>query len=64
LATGHAIREAILASAVVRAGIDGADVEALVAHYRTRTCGRIQAALEACREFYQAGRSGPWWIKS
>jgi hypothetical protein len=59
--TGHAIREAILASAVVRAGIDGADVDALIAHYRTRLMAGFKRHLEACREFYQAGRSGPWW---
>jgi hypothetical protein len=59
--TGHAIREAILASAVVRAGIDGADVDALVAHYRNRLLAGFKRHLEACREFYLAGQSGPWW---
>jgi hypothetical protein len=59
--TGHAIREAILAAAVVRAGIEGADVDALVAHYRNRLVAGFRRHLEACREFYQAGRSGPWW---
>ena len=59
--TGHALREAILASAVVRAGIEGADVDALVSHYRTRLVAGFQRHLEACREFYEAGRSGPWW---
>ena len=59
--TGNAIREAILASAVVRAGIDGADVDALVAHYRNRLVAGFKRHLEACREFYQAGHSGPWW---
>jgi hypothetical protein len=58
---GHAVREAILASAVVRAGIDGADVDALIAHYRTRLVAGFKRHLEACREFYQAGHSGPWW---
>ena len=58
---GNAIREAILASAVVRAGIDGADVDALIAHYRNRLVAGFKRHLEACREFYQAGRSGPWW---
>ncbi len=59
--TGHAIREAILASAVVRAGIDGADAGALIAHYRTRLLAGFKRHLEACREFYRAGDSGPWW---
>jgi len=59
--TGHAVREAILASAVVRAGIDGADVDALVAHYRTRLVAGFKRHLQACRQFYQAGHGGPWW---
>jgi hypothetical protein len=59
--TGHAVREAILASAVVRAGIEGADMEALIAHYRARLVAGFKRHLEVCREFYQAGRSGPWW---
>jgi hypothetical protein len=59
--TGHAIREAILASAVVRAAIDGADVSALIAHYRTRLLAGFKRHLEGCQQFYQAGLSGPWW---
>jgi hypothetical protein len=59
--TGHALREAILASAVVRAGIDGADIDALVAHYRIRLLAGFKRHLEACRQFYQAGHGGPWW---
>ena len=59
--TGHAVREAILASAVVRAAIEGAHVDALVAHYRARLTAGFKRHLEACRQFYQAGRSGPWW---
>jgi 2-polyprenyl-6-methoxyphenol hydroxylase-like FAD-dependent oxidoreductase len=59
--TGHATREAILASAVVRAAIDGSDVDVLVAHYRTRLLAGFKRHLDACREFYRAGRSGPWW---
>jgi hypothetical protein len=59
--TGHATREAILASAVVRAGVEGADVDALVAHYRARLVAGFKRHLDACRQFYQAGHSGPWW---
>jgi hypothetical protein len=59
--TGHATREAILASAVVRAGIAGADADALVAHYQNRLLAGFKRHLEACRQFYQAGLSGPWW---
>jgi hypothetical protein len=58
---GHAIREAILASAVVRAGMEGVDVEALVTHYQNRLVAGFRRHLEACREFYRGGRNGAWW---
>ena len=58
---GNAAREAILASAVVRAAIEGADIDALVAHYRTRLIAGFKRHLEACREFYRGGHGGPWW---
>lgn len=58
---GHAVREAILASAVVRAALDGVDPSALAAHYRTRLVAAFRRHLENCRAFYQAGRGGPWW---
>lgn len=59
--TGYAIREAILASAVVRAAGNGANVDAIVAHYRTRLLMAFQRHLEACHRFYETGGSGPWW---
>jgi hypothetical protein len=58
---GYATREAILASAVIRAAADGADVDALVAHYRTRLLAGFRKHLEVCRDFYAAGRGRPWW---
>jgi len=58
---GHAAREAILGSAVVRAAAEGADVDSLVAHYRTRLLAGFKRHLEICREFYQEGCCGPWW---
>jgi hypothetical protein len=59
--TGHAIREAILAAAVVRAAIDGADAGDLAAHYRDRLLAGFRRHIETCREFYEAGQCGPWW---
>jgi 2-polyprenyl-6-methoxyphenol hydroxylase-like FAD-dependent oxidoreductase len=59
--TGYATREAILASAVVRAALDGADVEALSAHYAARLVAGFQRHLEVCRQFYETGGTGPWW---
>lgn len=59
--TGHAVREAILASAVVRAAIGGADPSALVAHYQARLMAGFKRHLQNCREFYAAGRGSCWW---
>jgi hypothetical protein len=60
--TGNAVREAILASAVIRAALGGSsDVDGLLAHYRARLFGGFYRHLELCREFYSRGRTGPWW---
>jgi hypothetical protein len=59
--TGNAVREAILGSAAVRAVADGADVPAVLAHYRTRLLGGFKRHLEICQEFYGRGRCGDWW---
>jgi hypothetical protein len=59
--TGNAVREAILGSAVVRAAIDGTDVHHLVAHYQARLLAGFQRHVALCFDFYQSGRSGPWW---
>jgi hypothetical protein len=59
--TAHAAREAILGAAVIRAAAEGANVEPLVAHYRTRLLAGFTRHLEVCREFYQQGHCGPWW---
>jgi hypothetical protein len=57
---GNAIREAILASAVVKAAIRGEDVNALREHYRARLRAGFLKHLELCRQFY-AVPSGDWW---
>ena len=59
--TGHAIREAILASAVVRAAARGTNVNALRTHYQARLVGGFKRHLAVCLEFYQSGGRGPWW---
>jgi len=59
--TGNAVREAILASAAVRAIADGADVSAVLAHYRARLLGGFKRHLEICHDFYSGGRCGDWW---
>jgi len=58
---GHAIREAILASAVIRAAAQGAHADELLAHYRARLVAGFRRHLEVCRQFYSAGGSGNWW---
>ena len=58
---GYAIREAILASAVVRAAAKGAEAVDVVMHYRKRLLIGFQRHLDVCREFYASGHRGPWW---
>lgn len=58
--TGNAIREAILAAAVIRAA-PGGDREGLLTHYRGRLVAGMMRHLELCRTFYLSGNGGPWW---
>jgi len=57
---GNAIREAILASAVVKAAQRGEDVNALRGHYQARLLAGFLKHLELCRQFY-AVPTGDWW---
>jgi hypothetical protein len=59
--TAHAVREAILASAVVLGMSRGGDAQELRAHYQARLIMGFQRHLAACRDFYQTGSAGPWW---
>jgi hypothetical protein len=59
--SGYAAREAILASAVVRAAAQGGDSQELTAHYRARLLAGFQKHLVGCAEFYRCGHSGAWW---
>lgn len=59
--SGYAAREAILASAVVRAVAQGSGREGLLAHYRARLLAGFEKHLEVCAEFYRSGHCGPWW---
>jgi hypothetical protein len=58
---GNAVREAILASAIIRAALGGEEADNLVTHYQTRLIAGFQRHLLLCHEFYKSGRSGPWW---
>jgi hypothetical protein len=58
---GHAVREAILACAAARAVIAGADVDSVLAHYRSRLVAGFYRHLKLCEEFYRSGGRGVWW---
>jgi hypothetical protein len=59
--TAHAIREAILASAVIRAVAKDGPLDSVLAHYDARLTAGFRRHLALCREFYTSGGSGPWW---
>jgi hypothetical protein len=59
--TAHAIREAILAVAVVKAISTGGDEKQLLNHYEARLTAGFQRHLAACMDFYLSGNCGAWW---
>jgi hypothetical protein len=56
--TAHAIREAILASAVIRALAAGGACDDLLAHYEARLTAGFERHLTLCRQFYASGGTG------
>jgi len=59
--TAHAVREAILAAAVIQADANGEDRDALLAHYHARLTAGFQRHLSVCLQYYRSGHGGPWW---
>jgi len=59
--TAHAVREAILAAAVVKAISVGEDEAPLLRHYEARLVAGFQRHLMTSTDFYRLGNSGPWW---
>jgi len=59
--TGNAVREAILASAVIRAAVAGGNVDRLLSHYCARLTAGFARHLELCRGFYISANCGLWW---
>lgn len=59
--TAHAVREAILAAAVIRAISAGARAEEVFAHYDSRLIVGFQRHLAHCAAFYRTGGDAPWW---
>ncbi|HTW64505.1 MAG TPA: hypothetical protein VME17_07815 [Bryobacteraceae bacterium] len=59
--TAHAIREAILASAIIRAVAAGESIDELLAHYEARLTAGFRRHLAFCRQFYVSGGTGAFW---
>ena len=59
--TGYAVREGILAAAVINAAARGEDEAALREHYTARVVAGFRRHLELCRDYYRTGGTGPWW---
>ena len=59
--TANAVREAILASAVIRGMAEGGARERLLAQYRRRLTVGMQKHLALCAEYYRSGGNGLWW---
>jgi|SRR5579871_336382 len=59
--TAHAVREAILAAAVIRATRSGEHAGEVLAHYESRLTAGFQRHLANCAAFYRTGGDGPWW---
>lgn len=59
--TAHAVREAILAAAVIRSLAANSRQDDVFSHYEARLVAGFQRHLEHSREFYRSGGSGPWW---
>jgi len=59
--TAQAVREAILASAVVGAIREGGDPDALRLHFESMMIGAMRRHLRLCAQFYASGGEGTWW---
>jgi hypothetical protein len=59
--TAQAVREAILAAAVIVAIARGGDAQALLVHYESMLLAAMRRHLMLCAQFYAIGGDGPWW---
>jgi hypothetical protein len=57
----HAVREAILAAAVIRSLAKNRGQFDVLSHYEARLTAGFERHLANCREFYRSGGRGPWW---
>lgn len=58
---GHAVREAYLAVAVVRAALEGQPVDELIAHYSGRLRQAFVQHMQVCSSFYHSGGDAAFW---
>lgn len=58
---GNAVREAILAAAVLGRVHEGADIAPVLGEYRARLLAGFGRHLELCKQFYISGRRSGWW---
>lgn len=59
--TAQAVREAILASAVIGAMGEGGDRDALRVHFESMMIAAMRRHLRLCAQFYASGGEGEWW---
>lgn len=59
--TAQAVREAILAAAVIRGIDEGGDADALLTHYRSMLLAAMRRHLQLCVQFYRTGGRSDWW---
>ncbi len=59
--TAHAIREAVLAAAVIQAVVKGGPAREILAHYEARLTAGFERHLSLCRDYYGSGGGGAWW---
>jgi hypothetical protein len=57
----NAVREAILAAAVIVAIDRGGEPAALLGHYQAMLTAAMRRHLGLCATFYRSGHGGPWW---
>jgi flavin-dependent dehydrogenase len=61
--TSHAVREAILAAAIIQAAANGENPAELRSHYETRLLAGFGRHLALCSQFYKTGHHGAWWTQ-
>jgi flavin-dependent dehydrogenase len=61
--TSHAVREAILAAAIIQAAVNGENPAELRSHYEARLLAGFGRHLALCSQYYKTGHTGPWWAR-